>query len=229
MTEAEQAIVALMLLEAEKSKGQKYQGSIPSLRQLTTVQFGLDKFPGAFENAIEYLIERNFLKLHRFQGVDDYASIDVSGPTSGFLKSLLPQYEKNTDSFSFDEKNPQFPIIATYLDVGGSWLIEFARALGQNDEVTTSVVNSAAWTGLYVVSVENTVKIQLLISEMKAEIETLDLDNSAKSNALAAIKALEALTEAPDPPWALIIRILQSPILANITAIAALIVTMIKA
>ena len=66
MTEAEQAIVALMLLEAEKSKGQKYQGSIPSLRQLTTVQFGLDKFPGAFENAIEYLIERNFLKLHRF-------------------------------------------------------------------------------------------------------------------------------------------------------------------
>ncbi len=217
-----------MLLEAEKSKGQKYQGSIPSLRQLTTVQFGLDQFPGAFENALEYLIEKNFLKLHRFQGVDDYVSIDLSGSASRFLKNLLPQYEKNTDSFSFEEKNPRFPIIATYLDVGGPWLIEFARALGQNDDMKAGAVNSAAWTGLYVVSVESTAKIQLLISEMKAEIETLDLDNSAKSNALAAIKALEALTEAPDPPWALIIKILQSPILANITAIAALIVTMVK-
>ncbi len=218
-----------MLLEAEKSKGQKYQGSISSLRQLTSVQFGLDKFSGAFENALEYLIDQSFLKLHRFQGVDDYVSIDVSGSASRFLKSLLPQYEKNADDFSFEEKNPQFPIIATYLDVGSPWILEFARALGQNDDVRTSAVNSAAWTGLYVVSVENTIKIQLLISEMKAEIETLDLDNSAKSNALAAIKALEALTEAPDPPWALIIKILQSPILANITAIAALIVTMVKA
>jgi hypothetical protein len=63
---------------------------------------------------------------------------------------------------------------------------------------------------------------------MRKQIESMELTNSERSNALAALQAVQALSDAADPAWALIVSILKSPILANVTALVALAVSIIK-
>jgi hypothetical protein len=228
VTDVEQALVALILHIADQSSEKAYKGPIKNLRERTENAYNLQKYHGAFESALEYLVDSGFAKIHKHVGVYDYVAVVAGGPVNDMLRSGLAKYEFDSKDFLFEEKNPGYPVIASYLELGGAWIEDFAKSLSAQNQAPERYIDSSSWTGNFVVSPEIQAKIGTMVVQMRDEISNLELPNSQKSNALAAVDAIAILADAPDPPWALIMKILQSPVLANLTAIAALIITMIK-
>jgi len=64
---------------------------------------------------------------------------------------------------------------------------------------------------------------------MREEIEAADLSQEEKADALAAVAAVDSLSDAPNPLWQAIYIILSSPILSNVTALAALAISILQA
>ena len=210
MNLAEQTIVSLMLDMADQLEPKKFRGSISFLRDQTTKFGSLDAIPLAFEYALNFLVSKEFAKLHKYQGVEDYVSIDVSDTTKRVLLSLLPEFEKEDSSFSTEKKNPKYPIIASYLDVGSSWLYEYASSLS-DETVSHTGVQSTSWTGsidrlqLNDGQIE---KVTAKIVKLKTTIEASDLTQTEKSQASAYAVAALALAESPDPPWSIVTELL---------------------
>ncbi|MEA3018212.1 MAG: hypothetical protein QOI38_2934 [Sphingomonadales bacterium] len=228
MTEQEELIAALILDTAAELESQRFKGSLSLLRERTEGAYSLDKFRGAFEGAVSFLEDRGIAKLHSYPGVEDYISIDMA-QTGRMILHLIAQEEPDGSGFSFRTKNPRYRIINSYLDVGSSWLHDYALTMRDDPKGAPpeSIIRSESWTGRYTVSESNKVRVCQILAEMRREIEALQLSNSERANALAAVSAIETLAEAPDPAWALILRILRSPILGNVTALAALVVSII--
>lgn len=66
------------------------------------------------------------------------------------------------------------------------------------------------------------------LAPIRDEIEAADLAQEERADALAALKAIDELSEAPNPLWNVIAAILSSPILANVTSLAALAISVLK-
>lgn len=119
-------------------------------------------------------------------------------------------------------------ILRDYARFGKPWLraaIEKLRSVPNNDDLVASeivAIDSRSWTGLYTVSDADRDKIASYILEIKQKIDSSNLSNSQKAEALAIISAAEKLAESPNPWWEMIVKLLSSPILANITSVAAL-------
>lgn len=90
------------------------------------------------------------------------------------------------------------------------------------------------------VSSDRTLRVKATLSEseraefvgylapMRNEVEGADISQEQRVDALAALDAIEKLSEAPNPLWQVIALILSSPILSNVTAIAALAISILK-
>jgi hypothetical protein len=199
-----------MLDMADQLEPKKFRGSISFLRDQTTKFGSLDAIPSAFENALDFLVSQKFAKLHKYEGVDDYVSIDLSDTTKRVLLRILPEFEKNDLAFSMEEKNPKYPIIASYLDVGSAWLYEYASSL--SDETgRESIIQSTSWTGSvdrYKLDEEQTKKVIAKIAELKKTIEASDLTQTEKSQASAFVVAALALAESPAPAWEIVKELL---------------------
>ena len=220
MTEIEQVIASLILDLAENSSEKKLKTTATSIREQTVGVYRLDGFPGAFEAALDFLIEQKCAKLHQYSGVEDYVSVALpSGIDGTFFHLKVEGGLKKDDSFLFENEKSEYPIIASYLDVGSGFIHDLALSFRDNNSSEKKdLVDSGAWTGRYVVS-----------AEIRSEISNKKMTNAERSNALAGINAIDKLLEAEDPPWSIIIKILQSPLFANLTALAALAVSIIKA
>ncbi len=88
--------------------------------------------------------------------------------------------------------------------------------------------DSSKWTGLTEVSESKREQIQLLVKKIRDEVEREISNNRKRANALALVDAVEALVEAPDPPWPEIIRLLRSPTVQGIGMIASLVMGIIS-
>ena len=231
MTEIEQVIASLILDLAENSSEKKLKTTATSIREQTVGVYRLDGFPGAFEAALDFLIEQKCAKLHQYSGVEDYVSVALpSGIDGTFFHLKVEGGLKKDDSFLFENEKSEYPIIASYLDVGSGFIHDLALSFRDNNSSEKKdLVDSGAWTGRYVVSAVERDKIDRIIQEIRSEISNKKMTNAERSNALAGINAIDKLLEAEDPPWSIIIKILQSPLFANLTALAALAVSIIKA
>ena len=87
---------------------------------------------------------------------------------------------------------------------------------------------NSRWTGQFNVSEAQRSKLIVVLVNTKSQIDVSHLTNSQKANAHALIDAAKSLSEAPDPPWSLVLRILSSPVLANVAALVAIAVALIK-
>ena len=233
MREVEQVIIAL-IIDLSKGPGEKkYRGPLKELRAATVGSYGLEKFIGSFDTALDFLIDLGIANVHSYPGVEDYVSVDASSTVQSVLlgRIVKEKVAGDADDFSFDPADSElrYPILATYLDVGFSWLHDFALSLKNETPAAEQSYASSTWTGRYVVSEESKVRISELLREMRLGIEKTELSNAERSNALSALSAIEALSNAANPAWALILRILQSPALANVAALAALAISLIKA
>lgn len=229
MTEVEQVLVALILEAAEDLESKKYRNPLSHLREDTEGRYALQRHYGAFESAIQFLEDRRLATIHSYPGVEDYISIDLSSTTSRVLMgSMLKESTERSTGFEFSSAAPRHPILASYLDLGASWLHDVALTFRDGGGTPDAAIRSEAWTGRYSVSDADRARLSELVVQMRQQIETSVVTNAEKSNALAALNALETLSEAPDPPWSIIVRILSSPILANVAALAALAISIIK-
>ena len=224
MTEAEELMAALIICEAEQQQSAHFRGPLSRLQTEVEESFQLQRF-AAFQGGLGFLVDNGLAKIHQHRGVEDYVSVDASPRAArAFLEGDVR--EKSSDP----DPAHRLPILGSYFDLGKNWLYEFARAYTERDdtEASAQVIHSAAWTGNVVVSDEDRLKIRELFSRMHSQIDNSSLTNAEKANALAVLEALEALEGAADPPWVLILQILKSPVLANVAAIAALIVAIVK-
>jgi hypothetical protein len=229
VTDAEQLLAALIIDEAAQQEDKSYRGPVADLQQRTVGTFSLDAFSGAFQAALDFLEACGIAKIHRYRGVDDYVSINGGDQLDLSLRLLRNESDENVFTF---EGDPKYKVLDSYLDLGSGWLHDVARALkndtGDTPQDSSGAIRSDLWTGRYSVPEPKRVEIRVTLKRMREEIEASSFSNVEKANALAAISAIEALEEAPDPAWAIIVRLLQSPVLANLTALAALIVSIIK-
>lgn len=230
MTEVEELLAALMLDLAADAESSKFKGAVSELRERTEGRYGLGRFSGGFEGALDFLADRGIAKIHSYPGVEDYVSIDMS-ETGQLLFYMLAREETETVGFSMTPQNPLYRIINSYADVGSTWLHDYALAMRNtaDDPTVNTAARSESWTGRYTVSEPDKVRIREALIEMRRTIESLPLTNSERSNAIAALDAIESLAEAADPAWALILKILRSPVLGNVTALVALVVSVITA
>ena len=226
MNDLEQVIAALLLERANHSEDKTFRGPYSLVLEIVKT-YRLDPFEDAIENAVKFLESQGVARIHRYDGVEDY--IVIEGNDLAFRAGMQISLGRR---LPFDgETAGQHRIISTYYDVGGSWLHDYAMAVAKRlsePEQADEVIHSSAWTGGYEVSAEHRARLIEVIEEMRVEVQQLDLSNADRSNALAAIDAIAALADAPDAGWQIILRILHSPILANVTALAALAVSIIK-
>ena len=89
-------------------------------------------------------------------------------------------------------------------------------------------VQSFAWTGRLDISEGRKADIREKLSQIREIVEASKLTNSQRCNALAVIDATEMLVETPDPLWPDIMRLLRSPVLANLQGTAGLILGIIS-
>ena len=88
-------------------------------------------------------------------------------------------------------------------------------------------VLSAAWTGRLDISEAKKDEIRQNLVKIRKFVEEARLSNSQRVNALAIIQATATLVETPDPLWPEIMRLLRSPILANLSGVASLILAIV--
>ncbi|MCW3836847.1 hypothetical protein ACFQ1E_11775 [Sphingomonas canadensis] len=88
-------------------------------------------------------------------------------------------------------------------------------------------VQSAVWTGRLDISEARKAEIRHKLSEIRRIIEQSRLSNSQRANALAVIEAADILVETPDPLWPEIMRLLRSPVLANLNGVASLVLAIV--
>ena len=84
-------------------------------------------------------------------------------------------------------------------------------------------VQSAAWTGRLDISEARKEQIREKLVQIRRIVEQSRLSNAQRANALAVIEAAEVLVETPDPLWPEIMRLLRSPVLANLNGVASLV------
>jgi predicted transcriptional regulator len=87
--------------------------------------------------------------------------------------------------------------------------------------------DSSAWTGRIDVSIARKMQIQKRLVEIRRVIDEAQMSNAARCNVLAVVGAIDSLVEAPDPPWAEILRLIRNPTLQGVLAIAGLLLTII--
>ena len=66
------------------------------------------------------------------------------------------------------------------------------------------------------------------LPQIRDEIEAAQLSQEERADALAALDAVDSLSDAPNPMWQIIAAIMSSPILMNITALVTLAVAVLK-
>lgn len=100
-----------------------------------------------------------------------------------------------------------------------------------DDEVGTSTLpSSSALPSLKTnISESERAEFRSFLRPMRDEIEAADLSQEEKADALAAVAAVDSLSDAPNPLWQAIYMILSSPILSNVTALAALAISILQA
>ncbi|MEA3016982.1 MAG: hypothetical protein QOI38_1704 [Sphingomonadales bacterium] len=86
-------------------------------------------------------------------------------------------------------------------------------------------IDSANWTGRFQLSISQKMQITGILTEIRSIVEIVEFSNSQRANALALIEAAERLAETSDPQWPEIVMLLKSPILASITGIAGLVLS----
>lgn len=91
-----------------------------------------------------------------------------------------------------------------------------------------SNVDSATWTGKFNLSVYQIAQIRSKLTEIRAVVESSKMTNSQRANALAIVQSVEMLIETPDPLWPIIMRLLRSPILGNITGVTGLVYVIVQ-
>ena len=87
--------------------------------------------------------------------------------------------------------------------------------------------NSASWTGRIDVSEVKKTQIQKHLVEIRQIVDEAKMTNTQKCNVLAVVGAIETLVQAPDPPWAEVLRLIRSPTVQGITGIAALLLAIL--
>jgi hypothetical protein len=97
----------------------------------------------------------------------------------------------------------------------------------RNGEIP-SRVDSAAWTGRFILSEHQKAEIRRLLDEMRLVITSARISNARTANAMALIESIEKLVETPDPLWPDIMRLLRSPTLAGVTGIAGLVLAIVQ-
>lgn len=100
-----------------------------------------------------------------------------------------------------------------------------------DDEDGTSTLLSSSLRPLLKSSISETERAEFrsFLRPMRDEIESADLSQEEKADALAAVAAVDSLSDAPNPLWHAIYMILSSPILSNVTALAALAISILQA
>ena len=222
-------LAALMVDLAANLDGRKFKGSVSLVRERTEGAYDLSRFVGAFEEALSFLEEHGIARTHSYPKVEEYISIDMS--TAGHaMFHMLARTDSTNGRFSLNPAEPSYRILNSYDDVGSSWLHDYALSLKDSAPGPSSSgdVHSSSWTGRYVLSEDDKIRVIDALLEMRRRIDELPLTNSERSNALAAVAAAHNLSEAADPAWELVLRILRSPVLANVTALVALAVSIIQ-
>ena len=105
---------------------------------------------------------------------------------------------------------------------GGRLFQITAAGIDQIDSGGQLKVDTSAWTGRIDVTEARKAEIRDRLVQIKQVILEARLPNSKHANAMALIEATEKLLETPDPLWPEIMRLLRSPVLANITGITGL-------
>ncbi len=227
MTEVEQIIAALILDAADDTIDKKIKSTSSHLQDITIKRYGFEQDNEAYKIALDHLIETKYVTLHTYDGIEDYISVQSALAQNDGMSEFLQKNRLIGGSLTKD-KTYEFPIIASYLDVGSSFIHDLASSYSSVEPINNKFIDSASWTGDYRVSLENQEKIIEIVRDIRAEIMKIDMNNADKANALAGISAIESLLDAEDPPWSIIINIFQSPLFANLTALAALAVSIIK-
>jgi hypothetical protein len=151
----------------------------------------------------------------------------------------IPTIKKNTGL----EKSNQY-ILALTDDLEASGLVITRQAYqmsgGRLFQITAAgfdavqrgdvpaIVDSAAWTGCFNLSEHQIAEMRRILWEMRGVIETANLSNAGKANAMALIESAEKLIETPDPLWPEIMRLLRSPTLAGVAGIASLLMAIVQ-
>ncbi|MFL6764596.1 MAG: hypothetical protein ACJ8FO_05300 [Sphingomicrobium sp.] len=84
-------------------------------------------------------------------------------------------------------------------------------------------INSADWTGVAErLTRERKDELQQQLESLRACIRQSELDERTKANIGKRLDAVRELIEAPDPPWKLIVEILNDPVLTAFLNFGAL-------
>lgn len=88
-------------------------------------------------------------------------------------------------------------------------------------------VDTSSWTARIDVSEVKKTQIQKHLQDIKEIIAATNMTNTQRCNVLAVVGAIETLIEAPDPPWAEVLRLIRSPLLQGVVGITALLFTIV--
>ncbi|WP_189338361.1 hypothetical protein [Sphingobium sp. SCG-1] len=128
-----------------------------------------------------------------------------------------------------DLETSGFIITRQFYQISGGRLFQAtARGVDLVKGDQTITVDSAQWTGRHKVSEAQRIAISALLLDLRREIESSKLSNTKKANALALVDAAQTLVDAPDPPWPEVMRLLRSPSLGNILAVAGFIFSIVQ-
>jgi len=197
--------------------------AIEILRNIGVADVSNDQYAGTFIA----IGERSFSSLWR----------DVKGDEADLARKLAQD-----EFFAGDDEDMlaypsllimrPYEVLKRYGQFGTPWLNAALDRLRVDVSSETSgdaiSISSSDWTGRYEVSDNDKIVVETHLKAIEAEIEVSKLTNSKKAEARADIRAAQNLLESPNPAWAIIVKLLSSPILANVTAIAALAVAVIK-
>ena len=150
----------------------------------------------------------------------------------------IPTVKKNTD---VEGSNQYILTLTDDLEVGGYIVTRQAYQMsgGRLFQITAAgidfiesgkriiSVQSAAWTGRLDISEARKAEIREKLSEIRDIIERSRLSNSQRANAIAIVEGTEKLIETPDPLWPEIMRLLRSPVLANLNGVASLVLAIV--
>lgn len=239
MPPIEEIYAACMVSYAKSKDGAIFAGPAYLLVKDTYFEFDIPYIEKIFHSACGILEEVGCLKKYSHEGMQAYYRLEPKEFANAMDKSGpfdLRNYKMAKD---FDSPIPEFKFLESYADLGGEFLSDALEAyrdsLDQSEEGEPEAfssqepeIDSSKWTGVYEVSESKFTEIRSLFVEIAKEIEQSQLSNTQRANAKALMAAAENLIDAPDPHWQLILQILSSPVLANISALAAIAISLIK-
>jgi hypothetical protein len=110
--------------------------------------------------------------------------------------------------------------VAAVLEQAG---IGYNYASSEAGNMPSESVDSADWTGIATrIGPTELGEIRDKVKALRDSIEQSPLDQRAKANALRRVEAVQTLLEAPDPPWKVIVELLNSPLLTAFLNAAAI-------